>query len=227
MSESSFPFGGVAVAEPPLQPGSFDEPVSDRRRLVLFAGLAALVLAGLGAYFLLFSGGNSSDQGAVAVPQHHVVAPAAPKPTTKVVPPAYNAVTGRDPFKALYVAPTAAPANAAAAPSAPAAPAAPAPATQPSSGSTGTTTTTTKPASPVWVELDSQSGTRTATLRVAYSDGTTRVFQNVPAPKPGQRTVFAKYFALLSIHSGYVTVQYGDGKPFDLRQGFANRHFVA
>jgi hypothetical protein len=224
MSESSFPFGAVAVAEPPLQPGSLDEPTSDRRRLMLFGGLAALVLAGVAAYFLLFSGGGSTDQGFVAPTHHAAVAPVAPgASTTKVVPPAYNAVTGRDPFKPLYVAPAAAPPSAAPAPSAPIAPA---PATQPSGSSTGTTTTAAKPASPVWVELDSQNGSRTATLRVAYSDATTRVFQNVPAPKAGQRTVFAKYFALLAVHSGYVTVQYGDGKPFDLRQGFASRHFV-
>ncbi len=225
MSESSFPFGGTAVAEPPTLPGSIDEPEKDRRRGVLLAALAVLVVAAVAGYFVLFSGGGSSSTDATApiAPHHAATAPRATAPAkAKVVPPVYTAVTGRDPFKPLYVAPTAAP-SASVSPGPSTAPVAPVPSTQPSA----TTSASAAPVTPQWVELDSQNGTTSATMRVAYSNASTRVFQNVPAPKLGSRTVFAQYFALLAIHDGYVTVQFGDGKPFDLKQGFASRHFVA
>ena len=49
-------------------------------------------------------------------------------------------------------------------------------------------------------------------------------YVNVAAPKNSLRTAFGKVFALLSIQDGTATVQYGDGSPFDLAPGAANRH---
>lgn len=225
MSESNFPFGGTAVQEPPapVQPAEDGVAGRDRRKLFLVGGIAGVLVLAVAAYFLLFSGGGSSNDTSFVVP-HHVVKPkaaaAAQAPKAVTVPKTNSAPVGRDPFKALVTPPVAA------ASAAPGASAAPAPAASAgTTGTTGTTTTQTKPVSPVWIELDSFTAT-TGTFRVAYSDGSTRVWQNVKAPASGSKTTFATYFALLKISGGVATVQMGDGKPFDLKQGFANRHFV-
>lgn len=222
MSESNFPFGGTAVAEPPAP--RVDDSVAgpDRRKLYLVGGLVGIVVLAAAAYFLLFSGGGSSSNSSFFVPHAKVKQPAAaaPKAAKPVALPKTNtAPVGRDPFKALVVPPVVAPAaSAAPAPSASAS-AAPAPA----SGGSGSAQT--QPATPTWIELDSYTAT-TATFRVAYSDGTTMVWQNVKAPSSGGSTTFATYFAFLKLSGGVATVQMGDGKPFTLTQGFANRHFL-
>jgi hypothetical protein len=222
MSESSFPFGGTAVAEPPVAPVVDDSVAGpDRRKLLLVGGVAGVLLLAVAAYFLLFSGGGSANDTTFVVPHHAVKKPAAtaPKAIKPVAVPKTNAApVGRDPFKALVAPPapaaSAAPAGAPApsASAAPVAPVAPAGATQ------------TKPVTPTWIELDSFTAT-SATFRVAYTDGSTRVWQNVKAPAAGKTTPFATYFALLKLSGGVATVQMGDGKPFALKQGFANRHF--
>ncbi|MBV9292985.1 MAG: hypothetical protein JO222_11100, partial [Frankiales bacterium] len=151
------------------------------------------------------------------------------------LPKAFNGAVGRDPFAPLYTPPKAK---------------ASAPASTPSNskpgstpvvvtpgGSTGGSTSgsgnpgTTPAASyaPVWVELVSVKGTKSATFVVDYSNGKrtkTTTFKGVAAPTKTLRTTFGHVFALLSIQDGTATVQFGDGTPFDLATGFGNRHFV-
>lgn len=110
---------------------TFDAPVddesTDKRKVVALGAVAALLLAGGGWYFL---NGSGSDDIAMGVPAAGVVKPAAVRPAVKpvakaapkktavkptsVLPVASNVKLGRDPFKALYVVPVAAPAKPAA-----------------------------------------------------------------------------------------------------------------
>lgn len=105
MTETSpYPFG---------EPGPVDQPseateatATDRRRVLLLAGLGAVVL-GAGAYLLL--GGSAEEETYdVALPAPRSSA-AAPVPSPLPTVPQVSAVQlGRNPFKALYVAPAAA-----------------------------------------------------------------------------------------------------------------------
>lgn len=234
-------FGGLAVAEPqtPVLPvhGVDSDGPDNRRKLALVGAVAAALVVILAAFFLLKGGG---DDAAATLPPH-VVPPAtdqsadggtatasADKPVT--LPKPYKDPVGRDPFKPLYVAPAVVDNGTAPAPkdsgvvtvTAPQGPAAP-------TATTPTGDGTTASAAPVWIELVSVKGTKTASFVVGYSDGhksTTTAYGNVAVPTDGLRTTFAGVFALLSIQDKTVTVQFGDGTPFDLTPGFGNRHFV-
>jgi len=229
MSQQTFTPGGTQVAEPPapVLPEGDSGPVEDGNRkklMVVGAVLGVLVLA-IVAFFLLKGGGSSSSDNGFVVP-HHTTKPAAPSAQAPVVklPKHVSVPVGRDPFKPLYVQPAAAPA---------------ATTTGTSSSTTGTTTTTggststtttSAPSSawaPVAIQLVSVNGTSSATFKVTYSNGSKSKavdYVNVQAPKNALRTSFGKVFALLSIQDGTATVQYGDGSPFDLAPGAANRH---
>src|SRR4051794_6673683 len=249
MTEQTAPFGGLAVAEPQtavLPVGSDDDGAPDNRRKLAIVGAAAGVVVLLVAVFFLLKGGGSDGAAAPVAP--NVIPPAAAAGsdgsgstgqagTTDApvkLPKSYSAPVGRDPFKAQYVAPVVHP---------------PKETTGSSTGSEGTTSgdvpvttvpggtdtgvgTTNVPSSsfaPVWVELVSVKGVNSATFVVGYSDGhhaKTRTFSRVTAPTNGLRTTFAGVFALLSIQDGTVTLQFGDGTPFDLNKGFGSRHFV-
>jgi hypothetical protein len=110
MSQDTFPFAEGEEAVP------FAEEGERNRKAMLVAGgvVAALVLGAGGWFFLGGSGGSSSDAAFVAP---HTARPAvvAPKKVVakpaKKLPAAYKAQLGRDPFKALYVVPVAAPAT--------------------------------------------------------------------------------------------------------------------
>ena len=135
MSQDTFPF---AEGEEPV---AYADDVDPNRKKLLLAGggLAAVVL--LAGGWFLFGGGGDSSTDTAFVPVHRAPRPAvvAPKTTpAKKLPAPYKERLGRDPFKALYVVPVAAPA----APAAPA-PAAPTTTTTGTTGSTGTGTTTT------------------------------------------------------------------------------------
>ena len=121
MTESPFPFGTVEEA-PALEEES---ERGSRRNLLALGGLAALLVAG-GAAFFLLSGGDEPSEDVAFVPPARtaVTAPAVIVPKAVKLPVATNVPLGRNPFKALYVQPAAAPADAA--PTGPAA--APAPA---------------------------------------------------------------------------------------------------
>jgi hypothetical protein len=137
MSQDTFPFdaGDDHVAQ-------VDEGKRNRKAMFVAGGVAAALVVAAGGYFLLSGGGDDSVSLAAAphVTVHHAAAAPAAAPAAKPVkklPTAYTANLGRDPFKALYVVPAAAPAGQAPAPQ----PAAAAPATgagPTAGGSTGT-----------------------------------------------------------------------------------------
>ena len=110
MTESPFPFGAVEEA-PALEEESES---GSRRNLLALGGLAALLVAG-GAAFFLLSGGDEPSEDVAFVPPARtaVTAPAVIVPKAVKLPVATNIPLGRNPFKALYVQPAAAPADAA------------------------------------------------------------------------------------------------------------------
>ncbi len=130
MTDNHFPFEG--------EPDVIDEaPDGSSRKALLVVGGVVAALVALGGAYLLTSGGSDPVQSAF-VPSARRVAPvAAPaaKPSTPAkLPKVFKDKLGRDPFRALYLAPAAAPAGAAA--SGGAAPGAAAPA----AGTTGLVT---------------------------------------------------------------------------------------
>lgn len=101
------------MSEPTMAPLDTDEasaPPSwqERKALLGIAGAAVVVLLGLGAWFLVFSGGESDDDGLVASARTPGAvatgaAPGAPEPeVTEVVPDEFDMDLGNDPFKPLY-----------------------------------------------------------------------------------------------------------------------------
>jgi hypothetical protein len=141
MTENTF------TEAPPLE----TEASQSRKPLLILGGVAGAVALGAAGFFLLH-GGGSSDNTTAFVPIRHgivnnVVHPsktthAAVKPAVKKLPVVSVARLGRDPFKALYVVPAAAPAGA----------------TTPTTTTPGTTTTT-----PAGSTTSTTSGTTTPT----------------------------------------------------------------
>lgn len=247
-------FGGLAVADPrsaTLPVDTEDAVDSDNRRKLAIAGAVVAVLVVFVAAFFLMKGKGGDN---AAVPPHVTPPPASTATQTGTtaqaakpvhLPKSYAGVVGRDPFKALYVAPKDAPAGSGSSTttsnggsSVTTTPTVTTPVTTPTGTTTGTTTptgTTTGTSSapgpnyvPVWVELVKVHGTSSATFVVGYTNGKrskTVTFAGVQAPS-GVRTVFADVFSLLSIQNGTATVQVGDGTPFDLTKGFSNRHYL-
>ena len=81
----------------------------------------------------------------------------------------------------------------------------------PSTGNQGTS------GAPLWVELLSVQGTRSATFDVGYAHHKFRRFKVIaPSPTSARGTVFDGEFALLGIQGDTVTIQVGDDTPFDL-----------
>jgi hypothetical protein len=190
--------------------------------------LGVLVLAVV-AFFLLKSGGSPAASDSFTAPVHHPAkaAPAGRAPAAVTLPKVVTAPVGKDPFKPLYVAPK--PVDSAPAQSATTT--APATSTTTTTVPAGTSSGTTAPATasyaPVWIELVSVNGTKSATFVVGYSNGKslrTTTYKSVLAPTNSLRTDFGSVFSLLSIQDGEATVQFGDGSPFDLLPGASHRH---
>src|SRR3954469_18254449 len=116
MTEQTHVQGGTAVAEPPAPflPADADDSGdgANRRNLLIVGAIVGALVLGLVAFFLLKGGGNSNPAPSGAV-VHQVLppakAPAAKGPKPLKLPKVYKGHIGRDPFKALYVAPAAAP----------------------------------------------------------------------------------------------------------------------
>ena len=256
MTEQTAPFGGLAVAEPQtalLPVDSDDDGAPDNRRKLAVVGAIAGVFVLLVAAFFLMKGGN--DSGAAAPVAPHIVPPAVGQTTDQAgkaatrakpvtLPKSYKDPVGRDPFKPQYTAPApvdnTAKSDNAGAPkdsgvvevtSVPPATGVTTPTGQPVTGTdTPTTVDSSAPGfAPVWIALVHVKGTKTASFVVGYSNGkktTTTAYKQVASPKDDVRTTFGGVFALLSIQDGTVTVQFGDGTPFDLAPGYGNRHYV-
>lgn len=107
MSESSFPF------EQPAQPGPFANELDSeqgRRPRLLVGGLVAALVLGAGGYAFLGGGSGVDDLGPTSRSALAVAAPAAEAPASAHVPAPSEEQYGRNPFKARYVEPVAAPA---------------------------------------------------------------------------------------------------------------------
>ena len=106
MSESSFPFEGQTMTQTPV-PEIAPSDGGNRAKLLVLGGLAAVLVLGLVAYFLVFSGGGEDEDAAAApkpvaaAPAPAAKAPAATKPAKKERISAKS--FGRDPFKPLIV----------------------------------------------------------------------------------------------------------------------------
>ncbi|HVA61959.1 MAG TPA: hypothetical protein VNG13_15690 [Mycobacteriales bacterium] len=215
MTESAFPFEPVAAGSAAL-----DEGDGRNRRLVLAGVLVAVLLVAVAGYFLVLKGSPSAAPSAAPL-VHRVPVTGAQHvsrkaPSVQTLPASYNDVIGRDPFMSLLSPPKPAATPAAPKPAATTAPVAP-------TGGTSSASTVAA-ATPSFIELDSQNGTKTATFDIGWTDGTVTVVQNVAAPVKGKATAFGGVFSLLALSSGTATVQEGDGAPFQLQQGYANRH---
>ena len=232
MSAQTFSGPGTAVAQPPapiLPPGFDDEDGGNdnRRNLLIVGAVLGVLVLGVVAFFLLKSGGSSTSSDSSFVVPHHSAksAPATHSGSAPAVklPKVVNAPAGKDPFKPLYVAPP----PKAAAPAKAAAPVTTTTTTVPAGSSSGSTAPATASYAPVWIELASVNGTKSATFIVGYSNGKslkTSTYSNVAAPTNSLRTDFGNVFSLLSIQDGEATVQFGDGSPFDLSPGASHRH---
>lgn len=249
MTEQNTSYGATAVAEPPVPPlPTFEEAADDgnRKKLMAVGAAAGVLVLLIVAFFLMRSGGGSEEAFA---PIKHGTPPATSggksaavdKPVT--LPKTYKGAVGRDPFKPRYTPPapatdptlTGTDTGAGSPITVTNPPVVSVPPTTSGDGTTPTTGdgTTTEPSlagyAPVWVGLVKVQGTKSATFVVGYSNGKrtkTVQFADVAAPTNSLRTTFGKVFALLSIQDGTATLQFGDGAPFDLEPGYANRHFV-
>jgi hypothetical protein len=236
MTEHTVPFSGTAVAEPPapMLPAGPDDDSADsagRRKLAIVGAVVGVVVLLVAAFFLL-RGGSSSPAASGAVPHGHPAAvpavghPAAHKPIT--LPKSFKGNVGRDPFKPLYVQPSAAPAKPTK-PKTPVTTPVTAPVTNPVVTVPGGSNPGASAFAPVYVELVRLHGVKSADFVVGYSDGKhnkTQAFDDVALSSNSPFTAFGGTFALLSIQGHTATVKYGDGQPFDLFAGFGNRHFV-
>ena len=218
MTQETVAFGATQVAEPPapLLPVNDEGQASDnRRKLMIAAGVGGALVLAIVAFFLLKGGGSASSDNAFVVPHHKAPAPAAPAASKPVkLPKHVKAPVGRDPFKALYVAPVAAPAGAAAAGSTTTTSGS----TTPTTSTTGTTTTTTSAPKykPVWVQLKGVTGS-TVTFIVGYSNGKSlKALRYSVTASTTHAVSFAGLFALESLRNGVATVKFGDGSPFQL-----------
>ena len=218
MSQQTFNSGGTQLAEPPapvLPSGDSDSGGDDNRRKLMIVGAAVGVLVlGIVAFFLM-KGGSSSNSDQTFTITHHPRSstPTAAQPPVVKLPKHVAAPVGRDPFKALYEAPAAAPAG-------PSTTTAGSGSTQTSTGGSTTPTTsgtgttpTTVTYRPVWVQMRALTSTA-ATFDVGYSNGKTLKAIRYSGIKPLH--TFASRFELLSIRNGVATVKYGDGTPFQL-----------
>jgi len=216
MSQQTFNSGGTTLAEPPapvLPLGDAGTGGDDnRRKLMVVGAVVGVLVLGIVAYFLM-KGGSSSGSDQPLTVTHHRHAPAsaaAAQPPVVKLPKHVAAPIGRDPFKALYVAPAAAPVGSTTTGTG---------STQPSTTgttsttSTGTTAPTTTSFHPVSVQLKSVTSS-SAAFDVWYSNGKTLKAVLFSGVKPLH--TFASRFELLSVRNGVATVKYGDGSPFQL-----------
>jgi hypothetical protein len=217
MSQDTFPFAGGEELAP------FAEEGEHNRKAVLVAGGVAAALVLVAGGWFMFGGGGGDSAANLGVVAHGVKRPAAAAPATaakpaKKLPTAYTARLGRDPFKALYVVPVAAPVTSTTATTPTTTGTTP---TGTTTGTTGTTPTSTTPtASRYTVKLTAISKpspeVRTATWLV---DGKKDVV--IPAQrfgKFGELVVLAYSQNAAGAVDGAI-IQVGDDSPMDVRIG--------
>ncbi|MDP3711842.1 MAG: hypothetical protein Q8R60_05080 [Mycobacteriales bacterium] len=212
---SEFPFADQA--------DSVEESGDDKKKLLLVGGVAAAVLLGGGAFFLT-SGGDAEEEAFFVPKRPAKVAPAAAPKTPAKLPVVFAAPVGRDPFRALYTAPTG---GGAAAPAGgtTTTPVTTTPTTAPTTGgSTVVITPTTQPTSSTPTQTASQS-----TIRLKAYDINTKVGTFVLDGKTtvtGKvNDVLAKKVLIIAIRPDrepgtfFATLKVGDGANFDAHFG--------
>ena len=212
MSEDTFPFAEDGEARPYAEEGG-----RNRKAMLVAGGIAAALVVGAGAFLLLGGGDDTTETALIPRGRPAVAAPGVTKPVAKAVakklPAAYTERLGRDPFKALYVVPVAAPAAAA-----PAAPASTTAGTSGTSGS-GTSTAGTTPTR-YTIKLVSISKpspeTRFTTWTVAGTKTTV-----IPAQRFGK---YGELVVLAFTKNAYgvvdsAIIQVGDDSPIDVKVG--------
>jgi hypothetical protein len=220
-------------------PGDYQDPDdggaagANRRKLFIAGGVAGVAVLAVAA-FMLLHGGSSATPGAAVVP-HGTVKPAVSAAPSSVggghktkLPKKSHVQAGRNPFTPLFVQPvaggtavggtttvTSAPSTGTSAPPVGATPTPTPTQTTPTSGPLGT---------PVYLQLLSSKGSKSAVFRVGYHHHKFKQFAvQAPAAGASSATVFANDFALLSVKNGVANVQIGDGPPFDLPTGVARQ----
>jgi hypothetical protein len=237
-------FGGLAVADPrsaaPAANAPEDTGQNDRRKLAVVGAVVAVLVVLIAAFFLMKGKGNSTAPAAVPSALAHAgttataKTPAASKPKVVKLPKSFAGVIGRDPFKALYVAPKSTGAGSGSGSTgttttSTTGTAVPPSTTTPGTSTPGTTTTgTTTPGTttggastpvfrPIWIRLVKLTASG-ATFDVGFSDHKNLKVRrfSLNAPTPSKPVVFARNFAFLRMAAGSAVLQYGDGTPFVL-----------
>jgi hypothetical protein len=218
MSESSFPFeGGTAVATAPPPPAVGDLPPdltdNNRSKLLLAGTFAGVVVLAVVGYFLFFAGG--SDPAPPAGPAKSgtpaVVPSTAPSAAPAEVAPRIKAKNfGRDPFKALIVAPV------------DSAGAAPGDTTGTTGTSTGATGSTSTPTGTTLGGTGTTTGTTTPTVTAAHTFRVVKVagdnssvtvrLDGVDYTHLAAGDVFATFFKVVVIGGKVNGFQFGDEK---------------
>jgi hypothetical protein len=240
MTETSiFPVSSDNAAPPGDHHDSEDgSPAgANRRKLFIVGGVAGVVVLAVAAFMLLHGGSSSATPAAAVVPHGHVKPAVSAPPKagghaagkTVKLPKKSKVQAGRNPFTPLITAPVTGGSAAGSTTTVTAPSAGP---TAPVSGSTPTPTPTptqTTPTSgplgtPVYLQLLSSKGTRSADFRIGYHHHKFKqVDVQAPAAGASSATVFGNDFALLSVKGGVATVQIGDGAPFELTVGVARQ----
>jgi len=213
MSETTIPFqgGGTALLERP-SPDLEPEPGGGQRNrtlLLALGGLAAVLVLGLVAYFLVFTGSSEEPAGPVTPPKSDApAAPAVEEPAPVVKAPKINTKNfGRDPFKPLITEPVAA-VDTAPVGAGTGTGTTDSTATAPStvtSGGTSTAPTTTPPTASTsysFKVVDVAPDNSAITVKV---DG--KVYRNLKAGE-----VFADYFKVVLISGQVNSFQFGEEK---------------
>ncbi len=252
MSETSILPGAEAPSTTdgpavPLPPDFDTAEGGDRRRLMIIGAVVAALVVVVAAFLLLHKGSSGSNQnGLVPHATLKAVPPTAPTgsaPAPKgkghsshVLPKTSKRQVVRDPFNPLVV-PAAASGSTQSGPTTTVSPPATAPSSAPTApvvvpttGSTGPSTSPSSPSTPttalgrpLWIQLISTSGNRSAVFDVGYKHHKFHRFNVVaPSAHATQGTVFDNVFALLGIQRGVATVQVGDGAPFVLFKGVSH-----
>lgn len=204
MSDSSFPFEGQTMTQA-LVPDIAPSDGGTRAKLLVLGALAAVLVLGLVAYFLVFSGGGEDEDAAAAprpvaaAPAPAAEAPAAAKPAKKERISAKS--FGRDPFKPLIVEAVAAEATTVPVTGAVTGGTTPGGTTAGSAPQPGTTTPSTSTSHSFRV-VDVAPDNSTITVKV---DG--KVYRNLKAGE-----VFAEFFKVRLISGQVNSFQFGDEK---------------
>lgn len=205
-----------------------------RRNLLVLGAVGAAALAGA-AYFLLGSGGAGDEQAFTVPTRTRPAAAASASPAPVALPAATNVSLGRNPFKALYVAPAAVSATTVSSgANPPAAPAAPAPAPVQAPPATppvvivadpggGYTPPPAAPSSPAPAPAPAQSTVALKGVQVTDGKpvGTFRYDNQTVTGAPGE--VMAGRLMVISLQqdvtgSWFANLQLGDGSPFEVHE---------